>query len=130
MKENTKGTIRRFIPYFNDYKSILFIDLFFAALTTVCELVFPLIFRHLTNTAMTNRAALTFELIGKLGMLYLVLRIVEIFAQYYMQNIGHVMGARIEKDMRRDLFSHLQTLSDNFYNNTKVGHIMLSLIHI
>lgn len=124
LKENTQGTIRRFIPYFNDYKSILFIDLFFAALTTVCELVFPLIFRHLTNTAMTNRAALTFQLVGRLGLLYLGLRLVEIFAQYYMQNIGHVMGARIEKDMRRDLFSHLQTLSDNFYNNTKVGHIM------
>lgn len=124
MKENKKGTIRRFIPYFNDYKSILFIDLFFASLTTVCELVFPLIFRHLTNTAMFNRAELTFQLIGKLGLLYLVLRLIEIFAQYYMQNIGHVMGAKIEKDMRRDLFSHLQTLSDNFYNNTKVGHIM------
>ncbi len=124
MEGQKRGTITRFIPYFNDYKHILFIDLFFAALTTVCELVFPLIFRYLTNTAMTDRTALTLNVVGRLGLLYLGLRLVEIVAQYYMQNIGHVMGARIEKDMRRDLFSHLQTLSDNFYNNTKVGHIM------
>lgn len=124
MEGQKRGTISRFIPYFNDYKHILFIDLFFAALTTVCELVFPLIFRYLTNTAITDRTALTLNVVGRLGLLYLGLRLVEIVAQYYMQNIGHVMGARIEKDMRRDLFSHLQTLSDNFYNNTKVGHIM------
>lgn len=99
-------------------------DLLLAALTTVCELVFPMIFRFLTNTGLNNTKELTINLIGKLGFLYLLLRLVEILAQYYMQNIGHVMGARIEKDMRRDLFEHLQTLDDNFYNHTKVGSIM------
>ncbi|MDO5690551.1 MAG: ABC transporter ATP-binding protein [Tissierellia bacterium] len=117
-------TIQRFIPYFKPYRGILFTDLFFAALTTVCELAFPLIFRQLTNLGLQDAGQITITMIGQLGGTYLVLRIVEIFATYYMQNIGHVMGARIEKDMRRDLFSHLQTLSDNFYNNTKVGQIM------
>lgn len=83
-----------------------------------------MIFRFLTNTGLNNTKELTINLIGKLGFLYLLLRLVEILAQYYMQNIGHVMGARIEKDMRRDLFEHLQTLDDNFYNHTKVGSIM------
>ncbi|MEB3429954.1 ABC transporter ATP-binding protein [Citroniella saccharovorans] len=123
-KKNNKNSIRRFLPYFSPYKHVLSLDLLLAALTTVCELVFPMIFRFLTNTGLNNTKELTINLIGKLGFLYLLLRLVEILAQYYMQNIGHVMGARIEKDMRRDLFEHLQTLDDNFYNHTKVGSIM------
>lgn len=123
-KKNNKNSICRFLPYFSPYKHVLSLDLLLAALTTVCELVFPMIFRFLTNTGLNNTKELTINLIGKLGLLYLLLRLVEILAQYYMQNIGHVMGARIEKDMRRDLFEHLQTLDDNFYNHTKVGSIM------
>lgn len=123
-EKDKKSSVRRFLPYFKKYKSILFIDLFFAALTTVCELVFPMIFRYLTNTAVQAPAMLTVQIIGKLGLLYVVLRVIETAAQYYMQSIGHIMGARIEKDMRKDLFIHLQSLSDNFYNNTKVGTIM------
>lgn len=121
---NKRSTIRRFAPYFKKYKWILLMDLVFAGFTTVCEIIFPLIFRKLTNTALLNPSQLTFTLLRNLAIIYIVLRIVEIFAQFYMQNVGHVMGARIEKDMRKDLFSHIQTLSDNFYNNTKVGSIM------
>ncbi len=123
-KSMKNNTIRRFIPYFKPYQRVLFTDLFFAAMTTVCELAFPLIFRYLTNQGLTDHTLITVSLIARLGMIYFVLRVIEIISNYYMQNIGHVMGARIEKDMRRDLFSHLQTLSDNFYNNTKVGSIM------
>lgn len=124
---NTKKTsylLKRFIPYFGKYKYILFLDLFCAALTTICELVLPLIVRHITDLGINDMGSLTVELILKLGGLYLVLRLIDVVANYYMANIGHVMGAKIETDMRRDLFSHLQDLSYSYYSNTKVGQLM------
>lgn len=114
----------RFLPYFGKYKFVLFMDLFCAALTTVCELVLPLIMRYITNEGISNLAALSVETILRLGMLYLLLRIMECAAGYYMADMGHVMGTAIETDMRRDAYSHLQKLSDTYYNNTKVGQIM------
>ena len=126
-KEKTytnKELLNRFSPYFVKYKSILFMDLFCAALTTLCELILPLIMRYITNEGISNLASLSVGLIVRLGMLYLVLRIIECAAGYYMADMGHVMGACIETDMRRDAYSHLQKLSDTYYNNTKVGQIM------
>ena len=126
-EERIYGTgelMKRFIPYFKPYRKVLFLDLFCAALTTLCELVLPLIMRYITNEGISNLAALSVGTIGKLGLLYLVLRIIDCIAGYYMADMGHVMGAFIETDMRRDAYSHLQKLSDTYYNNTKVGQIM------
>lgn len=120
----SKELLMRFLPYFKKYKFVLFMDLFCAALTTLCELVLPLIMRYITNEGISNLAALSVETIVKLGALYLVLRIIECAAGYYMADMGHVMGAAIETDMRRDAYGHLQKLSDTYYNNTKVGQIM------
>lgn len=103
---------------------VVILDLFCAALTTVCELVLPLILRYITNLGMTDLSALTVRLILTIGGLYLVLRIIDGAASYYMAYAGHVMGAAIETDMRDDAFQHLQKLSDNYFNNTKVGQIM------
>lgn len=121
----TSVLLRRFAPYFKPYAAIMLIDLVCAALTTVCELVLPLIVRFLTNRGGTGGAiGLTVPLILRVGLLYLVLRIVDASANYFMQSIGHVMGARIETDMRRDLFDHLQRLSYTFYDSNKIGQIM------
>lgn len=116
--------IKRFLPYFKKYKGILIFDLICASLTTVCDLVFPLIVRNITNTAVDDISSLTVSLIIKTGVFYLILRITDAAANYYMQNTGHVMGAKIETDMRHDLFSHLQKLSFSYYSNHKVGQIM------
>lgn len=115
---------KRFAPYFTKYKGTLIMDLFCAALTTICELVLPLIMRYITNEGIRDLASLSVKTIGGLGLLYLVLRVVDCFAGYYMANMGHVMGAYIETDMRRDAYNHLQKLSNTYYNNTKVGQIM------
>ena len=120
----TLDLMKRFAPYFKKYKATLALDLFCASLTTLCELVLPLIVRYITNTGMTDLESLTVQMILSLGALYLVLRVIDAVANYYMANIGHVMGARIETDMRKDLFSHLQKLSYSYYSNTKVGQIM------
>ena len=120
----SKELLKRFFPYFKKYKLVLYMDLFCAALTTLCELILPLIMRYITNEGISNLAALSVETIVRLGFLYLLLRIIECAAGYYMADMGHVMGAAIETDMRRDAYGHLQKLSDTYYNNTKVGQIM------
>ena len=120
----TKELWGRFTPYFRKYYGTLARDLFCAALTTVCELVLPMIMRYITNIGIRDLAALTIGTVGRLGGIYLVLRIIDCIAAYYMANMGHVMGARIETDMRRDAYNHLQQLSNTYYNNTKVGQIM------
>ena len=116
--------LRRFMPYLLRYKGILLVDLFCAALTCICELVLPLMVRTVTNMGAENPAGLTVGFIVRMGALYGVLRLVDAAANYFMANTGHVMGARIETDMRRDAFSHLQKLSDAYFANTKVGQIM------
>lgn len=116
--------IKRFVPYFKKYKWILIMDLLCASLTTVCELVFPMMIRYITNTGINNIASLTVGLILKIGLFYLILRLLDAAANFYMADTGHVMGAKIETDMRRDLFSHLQRLSYSYYSEHKVGQIM------
>ena len=120
----TKELMKRFLPYYTNHKGVLAMDLFCASLTTLCELVLPMIIRFITNTGLEDLASLTVETVGKLALLYLVLRIIDCLANYYMANMGHVMGAAIETDMRRDAYAHLQKLSNTYYNNTKVGQIM------
>lgn len=120
----SKELLRRFIPYYKKYIGTMIADLFCAALTTVCELVLPLIMRYITNEGLRDLASLSVKTVAGLGVLYLLLRIIDCAAGYYMANTGHVMGARIETDMRRDAYSHLQQLSNTYFNNTKVGQIM------
>lgn len=120
----TDVLIRRFLPYFKPYRRTLCADLFCAALTTVCEIVLPLIIRQITNTALEDVALLTARMVIGLALVYFVLRIIDALANYYMADTGHVMGARIETDMRRAAYAHLQQLSNTYFNNTKVGQIM------
>ena len=93
----TSTLLRRFAPYFKKYRGVLALDLFCASLTTVCELVLPLMVRFITERGMNDMASLT---------------------------VGHVMGAYIETDMRRDLFEHLQKLPFSYYDHTKIGQLM------
>ncbi len=124
-KEYSTGMlVRRFLPYFQPYRRTLCADLCCAALTTMCEIVLPLIIRQITNTALEDVALLTTRMVLGLALLYFVLRIIDALANYYMADMGHVMGARIETDMRRDAYAHLQLLSNTYFNNTKVGQIM------
>lgn len=116
--------IKSVIPYFKRYKNILFVDLTCAGFTTASEMILPLILRKITNLGILDRASLTMDLIGKMAILFIIIKMIELVAVYYMASIGHIMGAKIETDMRKDVYIHLQTLSDNFYNETKVGQIM------
>ncbi len=120
----TSVLIKRFLPYFKKYRFLVAVDMFCAALTTLCEIVLPLIISYITDTGANDLAALTVAMILKLSAVYLALRIMDAAATYYMISIGHGVGAKIETDMRGDLFSHLQQLSFAYYNHTKTGQIM------
>ncbi|WP_019125898.1 ABC transporter ATP-binding protein [Peptoniphilus grossensis] len=119
-----KHLIKKVLPYFYKYRFTLFLDLFCAGLTTASEMILPLLLRALTNRGMNDLASITFGFVLKLSLIYILIKTIEVIAQYFMTSIGHIMGARIETDMRRDLYAHLQGLSDTFYNETKVGVIM------
>ena len=119
-KTGNGALMRRFMPYLAKYKGVLCFDLFCAALTTLCDIILPKIMSTMTNSV----GSLTAALVLKLAALYLVLRIIDAAAQYFMSSIGHIMGVHIETDMRRDAFDHLLRLDHTYYNNTKVGQIM------
>ncbi len=125
MKHTKKGTLKKwFIPYFIKHRRVMIIDLICAALTTGCELVLPMIVREITSIATTDISKLTAELILSMAGVYAALKLVDMFAGYYMTYVGHVMGVKIEKDMREDMFSHLLTAPFSYFDTTKVGQLM------
>lgn len=119
-----KGLVKAFLPYYKKYIGTLILDLFCASLTTICELILPMIVREITGKATEDIALLTLSLILKCTVLYLVLRIIDTLANFYMASVGHIMGSKIESDMRHDFFSHLQKLSFSYYDDAKVGTLM------
>ncbi len=123
-KTGTITLIKRFLPYYKQYAGVVVLDLFCAALTTVCELVLPMMVRYITDLGINDLQALTVKTVLTIGVLYLVLRIIDTAANYYMTSIGHIMGTRIETKMRSDLFRHLQRLQFSYYDETKVGTLM------
>ncbi len=116
--------LRRFLPYYKKYKAEMVFDLFCALLTTGCEVIFPLIVRAITNQAVADYTQITVPWVLRLGGIYLLLRIIDTAANHFMLYWGHVTGAKLETDMRTDLFAHLQQLSFSYFNSTKVGQIM------
>lgn len=123
-KSSSKSLIKRFLPYYKRHIGTLVFDLVCAALTTLCELVLPMMVRLITNTATDDISALTPRLILSVGAVYVLLRAVDAVAYYYMASVGHIMGTKIETEMRGDMFSHLEKLSFSFYDDTKVGTLM------
>lgn len=121
---SSRELIGRFLPYIKKYRGLLFLDLFFASLTTLCDIVLPMIMRRLTNSALGNSEALTVSILLKLVIVYVLLRLVDAGANFFMQSQGHIMGVYIETEMRRDAFEHLQRLSATYYSNHKIGQIM------
>lgn len=124
VRKSTGRLLARFLPYYKPYVPVLVADLFCAGLTTLCEIVLPLIVRTITNAGINDPASLTARMILTMGGFYLILRIIDTAANYYMASVGHIMGSKIETDMRRDLFEHLQKLSFTYFDNTKIGQIM------
>ncbi|NLX92972.1 MAG: ABC transporter ATP-binding protein [Clostridiales bacterium] len=124
LKHSNSELLKLFFPYLKKYKGLLALDLFCASLTTICELILPLIVRNITDAGINDVASLTIKRIATITIFYLGLRCIDAAANYFMASGGHIMGAKIETDMRNDIFSHLQKLSYSFYDNAKVGQLM------
>ncbi len=121
---STGVLLRRFAPYLLKYRKILFFDLLMAGLTTLCDIILPMIMRRLTNSALGILAPLTVQSVIQMALFYVALRLVDGAANFYMQSQGHIMGVYIETDMRKDAFEHLLRLSDSFFANHKIGQLM------
>lgn len=127
MKNKNSLVKKWFLPYMKRFRGTVALDLLCAALTTLCELVLPMIARKITDIAVTDPAALTVKLILSLATLYLALKGIDMLAGYYMTYVGHTMGVKIEKSMREDMFAHLLRLPLDYFSGTKVGQLMSRL---
>ncbi|HEX2937952.1 MAG TPA: ABC transporter ATP-binding protein [Ruminiclostridium sp.] len=103
-------------------------DLFCALIVSAVDLAFPLILSYLSKSFFTLDKSIILHTIGFIGAALVVMYLVKYFCQYFITSWGHIMGARMESDMRRDLFYHLQKLSFSYYDNNNTGEMMSKLV--
>ena len=120
MKENLK----KLAAYYKPYKGLLLSDLFFAILGAVVTLIIPLVVRFITSEVVYYDPQTANVMILKLGAVLVFLVAVEFGCNYYISYYGHMMGARMEADMRSDIFGHYQKLAFSFFDDQKVGHLL------
>lgn len=119
-----KKNLKKMISYYRPYRSVFAADLFFAVLASGIALAIPLIARYITSVVIYLEKGEALRLTLLLGLLMAVLTAVSCFCNFFISNYGHVMGAKIEYDMRNEIFAHFQKLSFAFYDNQKVGALM------
>lgn len=115
---------KKLFAYYKPYRKWLFADLFFAILGAGITLIIPLVVRYVTTKVVYMDASESIQIILKLGIAMIGLVLVEAFCNFFIAYYGHVMGAKIEFNMRNEIFSHYQKLSFTFYDNQKVGQLM------
>ncbi len=119
-----KEKLKKLFAYYNPYKRLFYSDLFFAILGAAITLVIPLIIRYITNQVVYYRPQEAKRAIVLLGLVLAGLIVLEILCNFYIAYYGHIMGAKMEADMRKDIFGHYQKLTFAFYDNQKVGHLL------
>jgi len=119
-----KEKLKKLFAYYRPYKTLFYSDMFFAILGAAITLVIPLIIRYVTNEVVYMEPVIAKQMILKLGIILVALVLFEIFCNFYIAYFGHIMGAKMESDMRRDIFGHYQKLTFAFYDNQKVGHLL------
>ena len=119
-----KEKLKKLFAYYHPYKKLFYSDMFFAILGAAVTLILPLIVRYITNDVVYFSADKARQSILTLGALMIGLVLLEVFCNFYIAYFGHIMGAKMEADMRRDIFGHYQKLTFAFYDNQKVGHLL------
>lgn len=117
--------VKRFISYYKPHRSLFFIDLFAAALMSGFDLLFPLMTRKYIDDFIPNR---NLQMMVKTAIFLLIIYIIRVFLQIIVNYWGHIMGTRIEHDMRGDLFKKIETLNFSYFNDHKTGEIMSRLV--
>lgn len=123
-KEKMENKWKKFISYYKPYKKLFIADMFFAFLGAAVTLVLPLIIRYITSDVVYRQADEAFQVIVSLALIMLALIGLECYCNFFISYYGHMMGARMEYNMRNEIFEHYQKLSFRFYDNQKVGQLM------
>jgi len=122
------NTIKKFIHYYGPYKAVFFIDLICAAVISLVDLAYPQILRTMTKTLFTQDKDIILHALPVIAVSLFVMYIVQSLCKYYVTYQGHMMGAKMERDMRRELFDHYQELSFSYYSRNNSGQMMSKLV--
>ena len=122
------NTIKKFIHYYGPYKAVFFIDLICAAVISLVDLAYPQILRTMTKTLFTQDKDIILHVLPVIAASLFVMYIVQSLCKYYVTCQGHMMGAKMERDMRRELFDHYQELSFSYYSRNNSGQMMSKLV--
>ena len=122
------NTIKKFIHYYGPYKAVFFIDLICAAVISLVDLAYPQILRTMTKTLFTEDKSIILHALPVIAASLFVMYIVQSLCKYYVTCQGHMMGAKMERDMRRELFDHYQELSFSYYSKNNSGQMMSKLV--
>ena len=122
------NTIKKFIHYYGPYKAVFFIDLICAAVISLVDLAYPQILRTMTKTLFTQDKDIILHALPVIAASLFVMYIVQSLCKYYVTYQGHMMGAKMERDMRRELFDHYQELSFSYYSRNNSGQMMSKLV--
>lgn len=116
--------LKKMFQYYKPYMGMFWADMFFAALSAGVALVIPLVVRYVTSTLIYMEAEEILRRVGMIALFLAMLLALDCFSRFFIGNYGHVMGAKMEYDMRAEIFGHMQKLSFSFYDDAKVGQLM------
>ena len=119
-----KNNMKKMVSYYRPYLHIFLADMFFATLSASVALTIPLVVRYVTGTLVYMEKDRMLTGLWQIGLFLAALLLVDLFSRYFIGNYGHVMGAKIEYNMRAEIFDHMQKLSFAFYDDAKVGQLM------
>ena len=121
-------TLKKFIKYYGPYKAVFFIDLLCATIISLVDLAYPQILRSLTKTLFVGESKQILSELGPIAAVLFAAYVLETLCKYYVTYAGHMMGARMERDMRKELFDHYEKLSFSYYDQHNSGQMMSKLV--
>lgn len=121
-------TLKKFIKYYKPYKTVFFIDLLCATIISAIDLAFPQLLRTLTKTLFAGAPGKNISALIPITIGLLVAYIIQTACRYYVTYAGHMMGARMERDMRKELFDQYEKLSFSYYDQNNSGQMMSKLV--
>lgn len=120
--------LRKFIRYYKPYRTVFYLDLLCAMVISLIDLAFPQALRYLTQTLFQGSAERIMRTLPFLAAMFFAAYIVQALCRYYVGCQGHVMGAKMERDMRQELFEHYEQLSFSYYDRNNTGQMMSKLV--
>lgn len=122
------NVFKKFISYYKPYRFLFYMDMFCAFVVSAVDLAFPLALSYLSKSLFVKSPETIIGSIGWVALILVAAYVVKYFCQYFITSWGHIMGARMESDMRRDLFYHLQKLSFSYYDRNNTGEMMSKIV--